>query len=273
MTTSLIIATYNRPDALALVLMSLDAQTVMPHEIIIADDGSDDRTGAVVKQYQQQSRVPVKHVWHPDEGFRLSAIRNKAIAAATADYIIQIDGDVLMHRYFIEDHIRFAKPNSFVRASRIYLNEKLTNQKLLQRNAKISLMQEGVSNKTSALHVPWLWPVFATGYKNKGMERFEIHGCNMAFWRKDAVKVNGYNEDFVGWGYEDKEFVARLLAAGCEKRFIKLGAIVYHLHHAENSRQREPENAVILKETISLGQSYCANGIHQYLHHHASTHA
>ncbi|WP_231561011.1 galactosyltransferase-related protein [Sphingobacterium sp. T2] len=99
----------------------------------------------------------------------------------------------------------------------------------------------------------------------KGDEKWEIHGCNMAFWREDAIKVNGYNEDFVGWGPEDKEFVARLLNLGLEKRFLKFGAIVYHLWHKLNSRENLSLNEEIFRRTKESKVYFCANGINKYL--------
>ena len=87
----------------------------------------------------------------------------------------------------------------------------------------------------------------------------------MAFFKEDAIKVNGYNEDFEGWGYEDKEFVARLLVAGVKKRFLKMGGIVFHLHHPISSQHREKQNSTILKNTIQQGIAYCPNGISKYL--------
>ena len=189
--TSLIISTYNWPEALQLCLKSVLQQKLMPGEIIIADDGSDSRTKIVVDQFKDIAAVPVKHVWQPDEGFRLAAIRNKAIAAANGDYIIQIDGDMLLHPYFIKDHLRFAKRKTFVRASRIYMNATLSEKMLSEQQAKVSMFDKGVSNITSAVRLPFLWSFFETNYKNKGDERYEIHGCNMAFWKEDAILVNG----------------------------------------------------------------------------------
>jgi predicted glycosyltransferase involved in capsule biosynthesis len=111
-----------------------------------------------------------------------------------------------------------------------------------------------------------LWPIFEKNYKNKGTERFEIHGCNMAFWRKDAIAINGYNENFNGWGPEDKEFVARLLNIGVQKRFLKMGAIVFHIYHKENSKDYLAENENEFKKTISENRTRCSLGINQYLH-------
>lgn len=263
--TSLIISTYNWPEALQLCLKSVSRQKLMPGEIIIADDGSDNRTKIIVERFKDETPVPVKHVWQPDKGFRLAAIRNKAIAAANGDYIIQVDGDVILHPYFIKDHVRFAKRKTFVRASRIYMNATLSNKKLSAQQVKVNVFDKGVSNTTSAVRLPFLWPLFETNYKNKGDERYEIHGCNMAFWKEDAILVNGYNESFNGWGPEDKEFVARLLNAGIQKRFLKLGGIAYHIFHEEKPKDRLAINEQLLRQVIHSNTSFCSQGINQYL--------
>lgn len=263
--TSLIISTYNWPEALQLCLISVSRQKLIPGEIIIADDGSDNKTKNVIDQFKDIATVPVKHVWQPDEGFRLAAIRNKAIAAADGDYIIQIDGDMILHPYFIKDHVRFARRKTLVRASRIYMNATLSGKMLSEKQAKVSVFDKGVSNTTSAVRLPFLWPFFETGYKNKGDERYEIHGCNMAFWKGDAILVNGYNESFHGWGPEDKEFVARLLNAGIKKRFLKLGGIAYHIFHEEKPKNRLDVNEQLLKQAIHSNISFCSQGINQYL--------
>ena len=81
MTVSLIISTYNWPRALYLCLDSVMQQSVLPDEILIADDGSGMETRDVVRHFERISPVPVRHIWHEDRGFRVAAIRNKAIAA------------------------------------------------------------------------------------------------------------------------------------------------------------------------------------------------
>ena len=263
--SSLLISTYNWPEALAVCLKSVLSQKMLPTEVIIADDGSGHATKEVIDKFQKKSSIPITHIWHEDQGFRLAHIRNKAIAAAKGDYIIQIDGDIVMHSHFISDHLRFAKENSFVRASRIYIDEATSKDIIRSQKTNINLFSKGTSNLFSAFRVPLLWPLFATSYKNKDDERYEIHGCNMAFWRKDAIEVNGYNEDFSGWGPEDKEFVARLLNAGKEKRFLKLGGLAFHLYHKENSKHNLDMNERLLKQTIDSNCSCCVSGIDKYI--------
>lgn len=265
MKTSLIISTYNWPEALDICLKSIFEQKEFPDEILIADDGSTDSTKFVVEKYKKLNKIPIKHIWHEDNGFELAKIRNKAIAAAEGDYIVQIDGDLILHPYFIADHKKFAKPNSFVRASRIYINEKLSKEKLKTLNTSINPFSKGITNFFSSFRLPFLWKKFETNYKNEGEERWEIHGCNMAYWRKDAIEINGYNEDFKGWGPEDKEFVARLLNAGKEKRFLKLGGLVFHINHPVNKKENLKKNEEIFEYAKKNKVKFCKNGIDQYI--------
>lgn len=265
MKIALLISTFNRPDALELCLKSIINQVLLPDEIIIADDGSTYLTKNVIEAYKDKINSRVVHVWHEDNGFQLAKIRNKAIAQIEADYIIQIDGDLVLHPYFIKDHRDFAKPNTFVRASRVYLDKELTERKLSYKEFRINCFERGVSNVYSALRMPMLRSFFENSYKIKGYQKWEIHGCNMAFWREDALKVNGYNEDFVGWGPEDKEFVARLLNLGLQKRFLKFGAIVFHLWHHINEKDNLNNNELIFEETKKFRKTFCVNGINKYL--------
>ncbi len=265
MTISLIISTYNWPEALALCLESVLLQKVLPDEILIADDGSGKETERVVAEYKSKFNIPFIHVWHEDEGFQLAKIRNKAIAKASSDYIVQIDGDLILHPYFIRDHRKFARKGSVVRASRIYLDREFSEKKLTKRDTKVNRFDKGVSNLFSAFRFQLLWKYFEFNYKNKGNERWEIHGANMAYWREDAIRVNGYNEDFKGWGPEDKEFVARLLNINIKKRFLKFGGIVFHIWHAINAKENLGNNNCLFAKTKKLNLTYCDNGIDKYL--------
>ncbi|HFK5537669.1 glycosyltransferase family 2 protein [Elizabethkingia anophelis] len=265
MKISLILSTYNWPEALDLCLKSIMLQTIFPDEILIADDGSTSSTLEIIQKYQNSSTIPIHHIWHEDNGFELAKIRNKAIARASGDYIIQIDGDLILHSFFVQDHIKFAKKNSFVRASRIYMNESLSLKKLTNQIAHANPFEKGISNFFSSVRIPFLWKYFETNYKMQGDERWEIHGCNMAYWKEDAIAINGYNEDFKGWGPEDKEFVARLLNSGKEKRFLKLGGIIFHIHHAINKKENLKRNEEIFEYAKKNNVIYCKNGINQYL--------
>ena len=122
---SVILATYNRTDALALVLQSLDTQTDKNFEVVIADDGSREDTKFLIEQFRRTSRLAIQHVWHEDHGFRLAKIRNLAIASSTGDYLIFLDGDCITQPDFIARHQTLKEQNFLVTGSRILLGKKL----------------------------------------------------------------------------------------------------------------------------------------------------
>lgn len=109
---SLIISTYNWPQALELCLNSVAVQKHLPNEVIIADDGSDDKTKSLIDQLKKDFPVPLIHVWHEDKGFRKTIILNKAVHQSTCEYIIQVDGDVVLDKHFIGDHLSSTEPAS-----------------------------------------------------------------------------------------------------------------------------------------------------------------
>ena len=121
--TSLIITTYNWPEALFLVLKSIKHQSIPPDEIIVADDGSNDHTKNIIRKFSKNFKLEIIHSWQKDKGFRAAMSRNKAIAKARGEYIIMIDGDMILHPDFIKDHTSFAKSNSFVQGMRAKLSE------------------------------------------------------------------------------------------------------------------------------------------------------
>ncbi len=253
MNTTLIIATYNSPDKLQLCLKSVLRQTIMPTEVIIADDGSTEETRQLIDCLRPQFRVPLVHLWHEDRGFRLAAIRNRAIAQATGDYVIQIDGDIILNRYFVADHIRFASPGYVVLGSRSKLSEVKTKDVLSHDDFEPGLFTYGLERRDSALRCPLISPLF---FGNR-----HTVGCNMAFWLCDLLAVNGYDEAFEGWGHEERDLVLRLQMIGIKKRKLKFAAIQYHLWHHEQSRENVERNAQIIAMRKKSGVSWVSDGI------------
>lgn len=266
--TSLIITTYNRPDALEAVLNSVLHQQHLPTEVLVADDGSTEDTKKVIERYQALFPMPLIHCWQTDEGFKLAESRNRALAKATGDYIIVVDGDMILHPLFVADHIRYAKRHVFVQGSRVSLPQAKTAEILHhpEHYPTIKWYQPGIETRFekrfSACHLYWLNAVL---HKEKTDYFKGIRGCNMAFFREDALKVNGFNNDFVGWGREDSEFVARFYNAGMKRRDIRFAAIAYHLWHKEEARDALPQNDQLLAHAIDNKIMYCENGVDRFL--------
>ncbi len=262
---ALIISTYNRPKALYLTLESVIRQSYMPNEIIIADDGSHAETSELIELYRNRILEPLFHCRHSDKGFQLSAIRNKAIALSTAEYIISIDGDLILHRHFIRDHLRTKEFGCFVQGSRVLLSEELTRQ-IESENTfpKLDWFSRGITNRLNGICCPVI-----SGWSSHKKILFDsingIRGCNMAFGRKDFVTVNGFNEDITGWGREDSELAARFCNHNIHRKNLKFGGIVHHLFHPERSRDSLYQNDAILEKTVNQKLCVCTNGINKYL--------
>ena len=265
MKVSLIISTYNRPDALSVCLDSIQYQTVLPHEIIIGDDGSTSETKDIIDQIKEKFPIPVIHIWQEDKGFRLAMMRNKSIAQANGDYIIEIDGDVFLHSKFIEDHIRLAQPKHYLKGTRVRLNKLLTEQICTNKKSqKIYPWNKGIESKAeTAIHSKLLSSIFADNFKKNKISGL---GCNMSFWKDDFIKINGYDEFFEGWGKEDDDLAHRLGRYGCKKRTIRFSGIVYHLWHGLESKEDEQKNTDYLHLNDKQSTIRCNNGVDKYIH-------
>ena len=259
--SSLLIATYNWPDALAVVLASVRAQRTLPEEVIIADDGSGDDTRGLVADQARTFPVPLRHVWHDDVGFRLGMIRNKAMAVARGEYLLQLDGDMVLHPAFIESHLAFARRGSYVQGSRVMLDEPRTAATLAAGGTVSHVWSPGVRNRVNAIHAPWLSGL--VGGPTDPLRR--TRGCNMGFWRNDIVRVNGYDEAIEGWGREDSELAARLQHAGIRRRNLKFSAVAWHLHHRTMAQDSLDRNHEVFERSVAEGRTRCDRGIDQWI--------
>lgn len=261
MEISLIITTYNWKEALHLSLQSARAQTLPPLEIVVADDGSGPDTAELVREFSLSASVPVIHSWQEDKGFRAARSRNQAIAKARGEYIILVDGDMLLEPHFIADHCAYARPGSFVQGSRALLSKEITAKLLASGSLQMPSGINGMGNRKNFLRSA----LFARIFSTKSRRLTGIKSCNFAFWKQDAVRVNGFNEDFIGWGREDSEFAARLLNDGITRFNLRFHAIGYHLYHPMNTRERLEVNDDILKNTIEEKRTWCERGISRHL--------
>jgi glycosyltransferase involved in cell wall biosynthesis len=260
MKISIIVATYNWPDALKKVIQGLLYQTRLPYEIIIADDGSSRETRDIINELTESStQCPITHVWQEDKGYRLARIRNLAIKKTTGEYIICLDGDCIPEIHFIEDHLKLAKTGFFFTGKRILVGKNFSKPFIFKDTKnKLKLILQSILGEISNMHhimrIPF-FPVIETK-KLSGLK-----GCNMGFFKKDLYAVNGFNQDFTGWGREDSELAVRLYNLGLKRRGHPFKAICFHLWHGENDRTRMDINDKLLQEQIDSKMIACKNGI------------
>ncbi|MGC1549472.1 MAG: glycosyltransferase family 2 protein [Rhodanobacter sp.] len=233
---SLMVSTYNWKEALALVLHSIAKQSHLPDEVIVTDDGSRDDTFALLQDMAQSFPVPLRHVWQLDEGFRLARSRNRGIAAACSDYLIQVDGDMILHPHFVADHLQLARPGSYLQGTRIRTTETETARLLSGGHPRFGWFADAYfrddddrstyhfGRRHHTLRLPWL-------ARLKARSTGHPMGCNVSFWRQDLLRVNGYDERMLGYGSEDLEIDIRMRNAGLRRRQIKFAALALHLEH------------------------------------------
>lgn len=261
MRISVAVITYNWPEALALVLAALAAQSELPHEVIVTDDGSQPATRATLERIAPDYPVRLVHLWQPDDGARMSRARNRAIAAAQGDYIILLDGDMVAERHFIADHHAFALAGCFVQGSRVLTDAALTRRMLDGGLAMPGFFSRGIERRRHTLRLPAL----ARWYAQPGTKQRGIKSCNMGFWRDDLVRVNGFNEAMTGWGREDTELAVRAFHAGLLRRELRFSALATHLYHRTRKHVVGNPNDRIVDDTRARGLVRCELGLDQHL--------
>ncbi|HEY3860986.1 MAG TPA: glycosyltransferase [Verrucomicrobiae bacterium] len=257
---ALIINTYDQPEYLGRVLRAVSMQAAPPAEVLVADDGSDERTAQVFAEWAAAHSGRSEHIWQPHDGFRRSRILNEAMSRARADYVVFLDGDTVPHPRFIFDHQQLAQPERFIQGHRALIGRRSARTfgvGNFRKERRQALLGRDVSGWKHAYR--WPMPLRRVRRDLRG-----VRGCNLGIWREHLVKVNGYNEEFTGWGREDSELAVRLVNNGVLRVDVRGWALCYHLWHAPLSRSKLPANDQLLADAVREGSRTCRLGLSQH---------
>ncbi len=251
---SVIVTTYDREDALDAVLAALSRQRDRGFEVVIADDGSGPGTAAIVAKWRARIGVPLGHVRQAHRGFRAAEIRNRAILACGGDYCVFLDGDCIARPDFIALHRRLAERGRFITGNRVLLSGALTAAVLrdgLRPEAWGAArwigqrMRGGVNRLAAVLRLP------LGALRKLGSGRWRgARSCNLAVWRADLERVDGFDASFCGWGREDSDLLIRLLHAGVRRKDGRFATGVVHLWHPEADRAQLAANEARLEAVL-----------------------
>lgn len=262
-----VISTYNNPAWLEKVLWGYLYQTRQADEIVIADDGSKEETRLLIESFKE--RLPIKHVWHEDNGFQKSRILNSALIASQSDYLIFTDQDCIPRKDFIATHVEYAEKGFFLSGG--YFK--------LPMNISLALTQADIASE-KAFSIAWLREnhmkcsfkctklvksIPFTRFMNAiTTAKATWNGCNASGWREDLLTVNGFNEE-MQYGGQDREFGERLFNLGIKSKQIRYSAIVLHLDHKRPYKTKESieKNINIRRNTRKSGITETPNGIKQ----------
>jgi hypothetical protein len=260
MKLALLISTYEAPVPLGKVLRGVARQSRRPDEVLIADDGSGSETRAMIEAWRRETGLKVEHLWHPHEGFRKVILLNRAVAAATSEYLVFTDGDCVPHRRFLEDHEQLAERGYWVQGRRCYVREANVADFEVGVSPVLKWMLTGrIHGIGKGIRLPV--PLVFRNRKQRG-----IIGCNMSFWRDDVVAVNGFDEAHLGRGIgPDSDLGTRVYNLGRRRKFVYGRAITYHLNHPVMPRDNLAAKRKWLEETIRSGRTRCERGLDQHL--------
>ncbi len=186
---------------------------------------------------------------------------NKAIAKAKYDYIIEIDGDIIMHPNFVEDHLKYAQKGVYLFGSRVNIQKSILENIFTNKITNFNFFSKGIKKRGRTLRLPF----FMNFAKLLDHRSEKLRGCNMSFWKEDFVKVNGFNESLVGWGIDDSELIQRLHNIGIKGKRLKHVALAYHIYHKEQDKSQVGINHDIENETTENRIKFIDKGVNQYI--------
>lgn len=272
MKITVIVPTYNRPQALKLSLLSLAQQSMLPHEVMVADDGSGPETRTMVHEMQRiiKNPFPINHVWHEDKGFRKPKILNEAVRQSTGDYLIFLDGDCMAHRHFIRAHVENGSHDAILSGKRVEIGRQLTEQLLasgkILNSLRPSLLWDAACGRSRKVEE-------AIPIRNAFLRRLAhrdritddgVWGCNFSIAKDLFLAINGCDEDFLDGSIEDNDLGIRVLNQGKQVKSVRGLAIIFHLWHQSSwsfTNEKYQHNLAILKKRIANKEPFCRNGI------------
>ena len=242
---SVLITTFNDGEILPQTLAAYAAQSTRDFEIIVADDGSTDGCGEALRNWAPSFRRGIVHVFQENHGFRRARILNRAERASRCERLIFTDMDCLPHRDFVRNHLRHLKPGTAVTGRRTHIaREAIPSPEIILKNglglSPSRLVRLWLRGKARVIEHGFVAPFFYEASSNG------ILGSNFSICREDFEAVNGFSEEFEGWGGEDTDLGQRIERNGVRLRNLRNKVVQFHQPHAQ--RKEDPSRIFAVLE-------------------------
>lgn len=247
---SVVVCTYNQPRELDLALSAIHRQTSPPHEVLVADDGSRNETGAVIEDWRERSPFPVLRVWQEDKGYRKARIVNEAVRRARGDHIIFLDGDSFPQRAWVADHLASADGETVLCGRRVKLGPKISptvtrdsiESGRFDSPLTPALLRSRLAGDTKRLSLGVRLPRMVARMFHPRPRK--LMGVNFSLPKAVFTAVNGYDETWESYGPEDRDLELRIIRSGIPRLALLNRAVVFHLHHTERKSTVEVQRRI-----------------------------
>lgn len=265
-TATLFLSTYEMPRHLELVFAALERQSTFDFEVMVCDDGSGPETKTRTQQFAQRAPFPVKHFWQEHRGFRKCKILNQALREARGHVMVFLDGDCVPHRDYLRDHIEQQEPGRYLAGRRVDLGQKISESLRVEQVRqgffdfpKWRLIWSAVLGDSTHLQRTVRIPWGSLRRKLKMEQIDDLKGCNYSVSRKDLLAINGFDEEYEGYGREDTDIELRLQNLGLKIKSLKGLALQFHVWHPR--RDFTPANDSRLEEVKRTKRTWCEKGV------------
>ena len=236
MKISVIVPVYNRLEHLRALFLCLLRQKKQADELIITDDGSSQKVLDFIGDLIPKAQFKVKHIYQEDKGFRKTRALNNAVRNSTGDLLIFCDQDLIFGEEYIETIANNIKNNIFLMGRAHHTTEDEKNI-ILSDIENINSYNE-IIKKLPAKYIETIDKMLKEDRKRRIIKTLRLAkrgirlvGMSYALMREAYLKVNGYDENYIGWGQEDDDFGNRLTVAGINGRELITKNIQLHLWH------------------------------------------
>lgn len=224
---SVILSTFDQPQALAFALIGYQRQSFKDFDVVVADDGSDEETRLVVEEFRAAGVFPIKHVRQENQGFRRARITNTGVRASEGPVLLLSDGDCIPHRDFVGAHAERCGKGGFCTGGYVRLSADYC--RTLDREKVRAGEHEAQISPADRRHFRITHWKSVLGILLGNVRKPKVYGCNLSVDREAFVAVNGLDENFDGFGKEDSDLRNRLRRSGARPASLWGRAWVYHV--------------------------------------------